>query len=88
MLTRHDPPASVGAWSLKLISSTSRSLNPAPGKYRKNETKTPTLRITSWNVRNMRTGLTKDLKEVDDGGKTAIIDRERRHRSPVGDASS
>lgn len=76
LLTRHDPPASVGAWSLKLISSTIGSLNPAPGKYSKNETRTPTLQIASVNVRTMRTGLTEDLKAVDDARKTAIIDCE------------
>ena len=76
MLTRHDPPASVGAWSLKLISSTSVWLNPKPGKYSKNETNTPTLRIVSWNVKTISTGLTEDLKAIDDVRKTAIKDSE------------
>ncbi|XP_068697005.1 craniofacial development protein 2-like [Montipora foliosa] len=57
VLTRHDPPASVGAWSLKLINSTYGSLNPAPGKYSKNETKTPILRIASWNLALQETRL-------------------------------
>ena len=38
--------------------------------------KTPALRIASWNVRTMRSGLTDDLQFIDDARKTAVIDRE------------
>ena len=34
------------------------------------------LRISSWNVRTMHTGLSDSLDHIDDFRKTAIIDRE------------
>ncbi|XP_018026545.1 uncharacterized protein LOC108681971 [Hyalella azteca] len=36
----------------------------------------PPLRISSWNVRTMRTGLSDDLRVISDFRKTAVIDRE------------
>ena len=36
----------------------------------------PALRIASWNVRNMRRGLSNDLQQINDSRKTAIIDSE------------
>ncbi|KAI8505331.1 hypothetical protein Bbelb_174400 [Branchiostoma belcheri] len=37
---------------------------------------TRAIRIGSWNVRTMRTGLSDDLRDIDDIRKTAVIDRE------------
>lgn len=34
------------------------------------------LRITSWNVRTMRTGLCDDLQEIDNARKTAVTEHE------------
>ena len=76
VLTRHDLPASEGAWSLESASLTSGSLNRVPGKQRKTKTKSPALRLASWNVKSMRQGLTDDLQVMDDARKTAVIDRE------------
>lgn len=49
--------------------------NFAPGKERKKH-KPPILRLASWNVRTMCPGFSKDLDQVDDSRKTAIINRE------------
>ena len=38
--------------------------------------KYPALRIASWNVRTMQTGLSEDLEKIEDAPKTSIIDRE------------
>ena len=76
VLTRHDLHASEGAWSLESASLTSGSLNRVQGKQRKKKTKSPALRLASWNVRTMRPGLTDDLQVMDDARKTAVIDRE------------
>ena len=71
---RHGLPASTGVWSLQ------RQLNKRidklpPGKQKKAK-KMPALRIASWNVRTMRTGLSNDLQQINDSRKTAIIDSE------------
>ena len=75
VLTRHGLPASVGAWSLELKLN-NQIVNHAPGKQRKNKTKTSAFRIGSWNVRTMRPGLSEDLQAIDDARKTAVIDCE------------
>ena len=75
VLTRHGLPASVGAWSLE-SKLNKQIVNRAPGKQRKNKTKTSAFRIGSWNVRTMRPGLSEDLQAIDDARKTAVIDRE------------
>ena len=58
--------------------STGGSINYAPGKnnFKKKKLKTLALRIASWNVHTMRTGLSDDLQGMDDARKTAVIDHE------------
>ena len=57
---------------------TGRLLNHAPSKTKskKKKSKSPALRIASWNVCTMQTGLFDNLQEVDHVHKTAVIDRE------------
>ena len=74
VLTRHGPPASMGVWNLehpldKWID------NITPGKSNRIK-KIPALRMASWNVRTMLTGLTDDLQSIDNARKTAVIDME------------
>ncbi len=45
-------------------------------KQNKTKTKVPALRIASWNVRTMLTGLNENLEAMNDARKTAVIDRE------------
>ena len=76
-----DPPRSAclnGCLELRVPYSTGGSINYAPGKnnFKKKKLKTPALRIASWNIRMMRTGLSDDLQEIDDAHKTAVIDHE------------
>ncbi|XP_076443949.1 uncharacterized protein LOC143282234 [Babylonia areolata] len=47
--------------------------NCAPGNRKM---KTPALKYGTWNVRAMTPGFSDDLQEVNDAGKTAVIDRE------------
>ena len=49
--------------------------NNAP-KNKQNKTKTPALRLGTWNVRTMCPGLNEDHQQIEDARKTAIIDRE------------
>ena len=58
--------------------STGRLINYVPGKnkFKKKKSMTPALRIASWKVRIMWTGLSDDRQEIDDARKTAVIDHE------------
>lgn len=41
----------------------------------KKRTKNPSLRLTRWDVRNMRKGLSDDLQGINDSCETTVIDR-------------
>ena len=55
------------------------SVIPAPSNKLKFTTKSPALRIASWNVRTMCPGLSSDLQAIDDARKTPIINKELAH---------
>ena len=73
-----DPPTSAcfsGCLELIVLDMTSGCYS-APGKQKKTSKKFPVLRFASWNVWNMCPGLSENLQQIVDTGKTVIIDGE------------
>ncbi|KAI8490888.1 hypothetical protein Bbelb_313070 [Branchiostoma belcheri] len=81
---RHNPPAPLGAWSLEFLldkwivnCEPDNQVRKEKRKGRKGSKEmTRALRIGSWNVRTTRTGLSDDLRDINDISKTAVIDCE------------
>jgi len=48
----------------------------APGNNKKTQQKRPALKLRSWNVRTMLTGLSENLQDISDTRKTAVINNE------------
>ena len=61
----------MGAWGLA-VSAKSKLQNESPDKHKRK--KRPTLKLGSWNVRTMTTGI--DTENISDARKTAIINNE------------
>ena len=74
MLSRHNSPASLGAWGL-WTTPDKRIVIIAPNKT-KEKHKVPALKLGTWNVRTMTTGLSDNLQQVSDARKTAVINNE------------